>query len=375
MHVQLIAKCETGMTGTSRYTSDLFQGFQKIRLNAELTFPSQTIIPASIIRGFKSFHIDLETFFANYPLRVNLNGADVYHLTGQMLATLLLFQRFPKPIVVSVLDIIPYLLRHQAESNVFRHWGDTLFYQLALTGLRRANALIAISNYTRQTLIETLKLPADRIHVVYPGIDLDKFRAMTIPESFWSKYALDKNTHYLLFVGSEDPRKNLSTLIHVLAIVKQQKQNVKLLKVGAAHYTYERHRLYALIRSLELEEDILFLNYVPEVDLPYFYNAAELLVLPSFYEGFGLPVVEAMACGTPVIHSWTGSLPEAGGKAGIQIDPHDVQGMASAVLTLLNDPHARSKMKVAGREQAAKFARDHKACAVREIYERVIQDS
>jgi len=218
-----------------------------------------------------------------------------------------------------------------------------------------------------------LKLPPDRIHVVHPGIDLAKFRTMTIPETFWSKYGLDKDIAYILFVGSEDPRKNLATLIQSLAIVRKQMKRVKLLKVGPAHYTYERQKLFTLIRYLNMAQDVIFLNYVPEEDLPYFYNAAELLVIPSFYEGFGLPVVEAMACGTPVIYSWAGSLPEVGGEAGIQINPHDAQGMADAMLTVLDNPRDRSRMRIAGQEQAAKFALDHKACAVREIYERVIR--
>src|SRR5689334_15995250 len=171
MHIQLIAKRELSMTGTLRYASDLYQGFKEMGLKADLTFPQRTRVPASIQKGLRNFRIDLESFFANYPLRASLNGADIYHLTGQMLATLLLFQRFPKPVAVSVLDIIPYLVRNQPQLNTFRHPGDQLFYQLALVGLKRADILISISNYTRQTLIETLKLPAHRIKVVYPSMD------------------------------------------------------------------------------------------------------------------------------------------------------------------------------------------------------------
>lgn len=374
MHIQLIAKRESTVTGTFRYANDLYQGLKEIGLHAELTFPSQTRLPASLKHGLKNARIDPETFFANYPLRANLNGADVYHLTGQMLATLLLFQHFPRPVVVSVLDIIPYIVQYQPEMNTFRHPGDKFFYQLALTGLRRANLLIAISHYTRQTLIESLRLPADRIHVAYPGVDLGRFHPMRVPQAFWSKYGLYEGMQYVLFVGSEDPRKNLSTLIRVFALVRQHMPGVKLLKVGPAQYTQERQKLLTLINSLNLERDVFFLNYVPEEDLPLFYNAAELLVMPSSYEGFGLPVVEAMACGTPVIYSRAGSLPEVGGEAGIQVDPNDVQGMVKALLTLLNHPEERAKMTQAGLEQAAKFALDHEACAVREIYERVIKD-
>ncbi len=372
MHIQLIAKRESAMTGTLRYASDLHQSFKAIGLDAELTFPDRTTVPSPIQKCLKNVRIDFETFFANYPLRANLHGADIYHLTGQMLATLLLFQRFPKPVVVSVLDIIPYLVRHQAEMSTFRHPGDKLFYRLALAGLRRADVLIAISNYTRQTLIEALKLPADRIHVVYPGVDLNKFRSTTIPKSFWSKYGLAEGERYILFVGSEDPRKNLSTLIRAFGLVKQKIPKVKLIKAGRAHYIQERQKLLALIASLNLQQDFLFLNYVPEEDLPFFYNAAEALTMPSIYEGFGLPIVEAMACGTPVVYTRAGSLPEVGGDAGIQVAPYDVQGMADALLMLLDNPSERARMKEAGQEQAAKFSLKRTVCRIHEIYGQAI---
>lgn len=372
MHIQLIAKRESTMSGTLRYASNLYQSLAELGLNAALTFPERTTVPTFIQGSLKNVSIDLETFFANYPLRASLNGADIYHLTGQMLATLLLFQRFPKPVVVSVLDIIPYLVRDQPEMNTFRHPGDKLFFRLALTGLRRANVLIAISNYTRQTLIETLKLPADRIQVVYPGVDLNKFKSMTVPEAFWSKYGLRKEGKYILFVGSEDPRKNFSTLIKAFALVKQAMPGVKLIKVGSANFLQERQKLITLIDSLNLQQDILFMNYVPEEDLPLFYNAAEVLAMPSIYEGFGLPIAEAMACGTPVVYGRAGSLPEVGGTAGIQVAPHDVEGMAESLLRLLDDPGERSRRKQAGQEQAATFSLKRTICMIHEIYERTI---
>jgi len=374
MHVQLIAKRESNMTGTLRYVSDLNQGFKNIGLHAELTFPNRTTPPASIDMVLKNGGIDLETFFANYPLRASLNEADIYHLTGQMLATLLLFQRFPKPVVISVHDIIPYLVKNQPKMNTFRHPGEQLFYQLALMGLPRADRLIAISNYTRQTLIEALKLPADRIQVVYPGVDLNKFRTMKVPGAFWTKYGLDEGGRYILFVGSEDPRKNLATLIQSFARVRQFMPDVKLLKVGPAYFTEERQNLQALVTKLGLRKEVIFFNYVPDEDLPYFYNASETLVMPSLYEGFGLPVVEAMACGTPIVSSRAGSLPEVMGEAGIYVDATDHQNMADTLLMLLDNPKEKVWMKEAGKQQAAKFTMDRTALATREIYAEMLSN-
>ena len=191
-------------------------------------------------------------FFANYPLRAQLESADLYHLTGQMLATLLLFQQFPRPVVVSVLDIIPYLVHEDPELNTFRHPIDYMFYRLALAGLRRADALIAISEYTKRTLVDALHLREKQIHVVYPTVDHEKFRPMLVSDAFLSRYGLAKELQYILFVGSEAPRKNLSTLIRAFAQVKQHLPRVKLLKVGSSQFSQERRKLEALIASLGL---------------------------------------------------------------------------------------------------------------------------
>ena len=372
MHVQLIAKRESRMSGTLRYASDLQQGFVDIGLRSELTFPSPMMIPLPILRSLRDARMDLQSFFDNYPLHARLNGADIYHLTGQMLATLLLFQRFPKPVVVSVLDIIPYLVREQPDMNTLRHPGDRFFYRLALAGLQRAEALIAISNYTRQTLIDALHILPRRIHVVYPGTNFSRFRVQEVRDGFWSKYGLEKANRYVLFVGSEDPRKNLVALIQAFSHARREVPALKLLKVGPPQYTQERQRLTALVRSLDLQDDVIFLNSVPEEDLPLFYNAAEVLFMPSLYEGFGLPVLEAMACGTPVIYAKAGSLPEVAGGAGIAVDPYDLEGMAEALLRLLDSSSKKAELKQAGLEQATKFTLERTACTVRDIYGQLI---
>jgi len=372
MRIQLIAKQEKDVTGISRYTNNLYQGFQSAGLEVQLTFPYRAIFPGLLLNGLKNARLDVDSFFASYPLRTHLNGADVYHLTGQMLATLLIFQRFPKPVVVTVQDIIPYLVQHLPELNTFRHPADSFFYRLALMGLRRATDLVAISEYTRHTLIDALKLPAERIHVVYPAVDLKKFRPMVVPEAFYLKYGIQKSDPYILYVGSEDPRKNLSTLIRGFALVKQHRPDIKLLKIGSAFYHQERHKLIALISSLNLARDVVFMNYVPDEDLPYFYNAAEAVIMPSFYEGFGLPAVEAMACGTPVVCARAGSLPEVTGQAGVLVNPLDVNELAQAILALLESPDEKSRRKQAGQQRAARFSVQHTVCAMRELYEKTI---
>jgi len=371
MRVQLIAKAGPSMTGTSRYTTDLYRALQTTGVDVQLTFPTSAPIPRPVRRGLKRLGLDTEAFFASYPLRARLDRVDIYHLTTQTLATLLLFHRFPRPVVVTVLDIIPYLVRHDPELNTFRHPVDYLFYRLALVGLRRADALIAISEYTKRTLVEALGLSPEHIHIVYPAVDHERFRPMEVPDAFRARYGLDKERRYILYVGSDDPRKNLKTLIRAFALVKQQVGEVKLLKVGAPHFMRERQRLLALIAELGLEQDVLFFDEVPDEDLPLFYNVADVFVMPSLYEGFGLPVLEAMACGVLVIVASMASLPEVVGDAGIVVNPIDVEELSGQICRVLLNGDIYKDLSRAGREHAQMFRLSCQAEATESVYTKI----
>jgi glycosyltransferase involved in cell wall biosynthesis len=265
-------------------------------------------------------------------------------------------------------------LNHPSLNNL-RHTFDRILYTLALAGLRRADALVAISEYTRQTLLDVLRLPPERIHVVYPTIDHEKFQPAAVPDAFRARYALDPASRYILYVGSEDPRKNLPTLLSAFAQLKQQMGDVKLLKVGVAQFVQERRRLQASIAQWGLQHDVRIFDYVPEEDLPLFYNVADVFVLPSLYEGFGLPAVEAMSCGTPVVCARAGSLPEVVGGAAIQVCATDAGAFARAMLALLASPEMRRQLGAAGRQQAAGFARVHSGRKLAQVYAEVIEVS
>jgi glycosyltransferase involved in cell wall biosynthesis len=368
LRVQLIGRFDDQITGLSRYTHGLRDGLLEAGLDVELTFPPRPPIPAAIDRRLRATGIDIGSFFSSYPLRASLIRSDIYHLTDQMLATLLLFQRIPGPVVVTVMDIIPYLVQHSRELNTFRHQVDAWFYRLALAGLRRADALVVISEYTKATLVEVLGLPAERVHVIYPAIDHRRFRPMDMDQGFLQRYGLSSTTPYVLYVGSEDPRKNLPTLIRAIGRVREQLPDVVLLKVGQAQFVRERRRLSRLVQSLRLGESVRFLEAVPDQDLPLFYNLASVCVLPSLYEGFGLPMVEAMACGTPVVHARSGPLPEVAGEAGIEVDARDPAAFAEAIMRLIRDPAERTVLRQAGLREAARFTWRNTAAETRALY-------
>lgn len=369
MHIQLISKTNPGITGTSRYTSTLQAALQQAGHTVQ-RIPTVPPVGKGLQRLAGHMGFDLQAFFASYPVRAPTGTADVYHIPTQTMATLLLFQRFPAPVVVTVLDIIPYLVRHDPHLNILRHPIDRLFYHLALRSLRRADALIAISHATRQTLIEALGLPAERIQVIYPAIDMTRFRPFKVSPDFYRHYQLDPDTRYVLYVGSDDPRKNLPTLLRAFAHVQQRLDSVQLLKVGKVLFPQEHARLQILMSERTNSGGVRFIPNVPDTDLPAFYNASAAVVLPSFYEGFGYPVVEAMACGTPVIAANRTSLPEVVGHAGCLFEPDSVAALAAALIRLLEDQEQAAQARQAGFERVQRFAPETLAQATLAVYQR-----
>jgi glycosyltransferase involved in cell wall biosynthesis len=188
------------------------------------------------------------------------------------------------------------------------------------------------------------------------------------------KYDLPER--FILYVGTIEPRKNLTALLEAYAALMERLSvcdlrpalsDVRLVIVGKKGWLYEG--FFRRLHELGLEDRVLFTGYVPDEDLPAIYSAADLFVFPSLYEGFGLPVLEAMACGTPVIASNASSLPEVAGEAGIMIAPHDVRGLAEAMERLLMDKQLRAELRARGLERAKQFTWERAAAMTLEVYQ------
>jgi glycosyltransferase involved in cell wall biosynthesis len=267
----------------------------------------------------------------------------------------LLFNPPPGPVAVTVHDIIPYLTRDDPRLCAYRHPIHRLFDWLAMQGLKRAGRLIADSAWTKQTLVDALGYPAGRIDVVHLGVDPAVYRPVAVTTEFRHRYGLPADRRYVTYVGSEDPRKNLETLWRAFAIVHRDHPDTVLLKVGHSHSAHERERLARLAVELGIADAVRFLGAVPEDDLPGIYGASAVCVLPSRYEGFGLPVLEAMACGTPVICASAGSLPEITGRAALSVDPNDIAGLANALDKILAGHLLAGQLRDQGLSRARPF--------------------
>lgn len=373
--VVLIAKPGGAHTGVGRYVQMLHQQLSADGAQVERIAPTVPPLPDAAYTAIRRLGPDLRTFFLNYPVAAKYPSADVYHLTSQNLASLLLFRRPPGRVIVTVHDIIPFMVRNEPQFTSYRNAADPIFDRMAMAGLGRADALIADSHYTKQSVVDLIKIAPEKITVAHLGIDHGRFRPLAVPESLAERYGLPRDRRYLIYVGSEDPRKNLATLVRALPAIRRELPDVALIKIGRAHFEHERRRLLDLAAELDLSAAIHFLDDVQDDDLPLLYNLATICVMPSHYEGFGFPVLEAMACGTPVVSARASSLPEIAGDAAVQFDPHDPQALALAVCTLLRDDALRQQKMRAGTEQAAQFTWPRTVAQTRDVYARMMSPS
>lgn len=355
--VALVAKPGAAHTGVGRYVGALAESLGSLGLDVQRVAPALPPLPDPAYAALRRAGMDARAFLLNFPLWAHYPPADVYHLASQNLASLLMFRRPRGPVVVTVHDIIPYLLRDDPQLSPYRSLADRAFDRLAMMGLVRADLLVADSDYTRRCLIEHLHVPAGRIEVVYLGVDHDRFRPRTVPAELFTRHGLRPDARYVIYVGSEDARKNLSALVEALAAVRSTLGDVQLIKVGHAHHEAGRRQLISLSDRLGVRSAVRFLDDVSEEDLPLIYNLAEVCVLPSLYEGFGFPVLEAMACGTPVICADATSLPElADGAAILVAAGADFAGrLATELRRLLADRVLADQLRFRGLARASQF--------------------
>jgi glycosyltransferase involved in cell wall biosynthesis len=370
LRVQLVSKPAAAATGLGRYVAELERGLTNASVEVQ-TAATCDLLPDPLLRVGRRLGYDLATFGRSYPLRAASRPGPITHLTSQTLATLLISQKLPRPVVVTVHDILPYLHRDDPALRVYGHRLDRAMDALAMRGLARADRLVAVSHYTRQTLIDGLGIPGDRIDTVHNGVDLRRFAPRSAPPGFRSRYGLPAGP-LVLHVGSEDPRKNVASLLRAVAVLRRNGVEATLVKVGAPAFPAQRTYHLRLCDDLGIADAVCWLDAVPEADLPIFYNAADVFAFPSWFEGFGLPVLEALACGTPVVAHGASSIPELVGGEAALVDADDATAFAAAIAAALlpGDGEAARRR----RRQAERFGWDETAAGVVATYVRAQEE-
>lgn len=239
--------------------------------------------------------------------------------------------------------------------------------------LRRAHHIVSLSENTKQDIVAYGKVSSDKVSVIYSGIsevfrtiDADDNQLQAIKE----KYQLP--SRFLLFLGTVEPRKNLQTLIQAFAMIKSQAGYEDLHLVIAGGRGWKADPIYRTAKNSPYRQFIKFLDYVPAEEKVYLYNLATVFIYPSFYEGFGFPPLEAMACGTPTIVSNVSSLPEVVENAALMIDPYNTAALSRAIISLLEDERLAQHYTEAGPQQAALFQWDKAAGAYLELFKKIV---
>jgi len=275
--------------------------------------------------------------------------------------------------IFTVQDLIPFLFSDAlSKSRTLWRWFYKTTYP-ARAILRTADMIITTSENTKQDMIRLLKIPSEHIRVVWIGIE-DRFHPdYSIPEIFFRKYHLSRR--FLLYVGRQDPYKGLKYLVQAYALLPESLRNEYQVVIAGKTDSRYIGEVYTLVEKYRLKESFLFLDYIPDEDLPLLYSAATLLIHPSLYEGFGLTPLEAMACGTPVVYADTSSLTELIGKAGIAVTPASAEALADGIKKLLANTQLRQEVISSGIEYVKQYSWQKVAAEVLEIYERLIRNN
>ena len=284
------------------------------------------------------------------------------------------FTHFARPIffqgknVVTIHDLTHYYF----PGKKMKAWYKKRAYHFVLRqAVKKADRIIAVSDNTKDDIVRLIGADKNKIDVVYEGVE-PKFKPASQGEvaKIKAKYKIDKE--YIIYVGVSRVHKNIQGLVKALAILINQYEKDLILVLGGKPHP-ENPELLDLIKKFNLGERILMPGFIPDAELPAFYSGAECFVFPSFYEGFGLPLLEAMACDVPIACSNTSSLPEIAGNAAVYFNPYDPSDMARAIAEVVSNKPLQKKLIKAGALQVGKFSWHKMARDTLAIYEKVGQ--
>ncbi len=274
------------------------------------------------------------------------------------------------PTVVTVHDVIPLVLPSYGSALHAR-----LYTRLVSAAARRARAVITVSEASKRDIVRALGIPPDRIHVIYNAADssMQPVSDESALEGVREAYGIEGD--FLLYLGGFDVRKNVERMVRAFDAARSGFERPCQLVVAGSpgllgHPLYPDPR--PLVEKLRLGREVIFTGRIPEDQKPTLYSAALAFVFPSLYEGFGIPVLEAMACGAPVITSDRSSLPEVAGDAALLVDPTSVDAIARAMVRVVNDPELRRDLAARGIARSSLFHWETSARQTLDVYRQVV---
>ncbi len=287
-----------------------------------------------------------------------LPGATLFHATEHLLLPLR-----DVPTVLTVHDLI--FRRYPAHHKRLNRW-----YLNATMPLfcRRAGHIIAVSEQTKRDVVAAYGIPAGKVNVIYEAAD-PRFQPQSAAAITAARSRFGLPDRYVLFVGTIEPRKNLGRVLAAFEQLHAERLTDALVIVGKRGWLYDD--FFARLEASPAKQAVIFPGFVPDANLPAVYAGAQALAFPSEFEGFGLPVLEAMACGAPVVCSSTSSLPEVAGEAAVLVDPLDQEALTDGLRRILANPALADDLRARGLAQAAHFSWERAAEETLAVYRRL----
>lgn len=291
------------------------------------------------------------------PKYIRKHGIDILHSPGFVIS---LRSRVKNVLTIADMTFMNYPQVH----TLFKRTYFSLFMP---PSIKKADRVLAISESTKKDVIRAIKVNPEKIKVTYLAYGkefrvMDKKKARELVNE---RYGIDKK--FIIFVGMIEPRKNLPRIFKAFSELKKEGIPHKLVIVGKKGWKYKG--MFRQINKLDLGKDVMFTGYVPDSNLAILYNAADMLAYPCLYEGFGLPILEAMACGCPVITSNISSMPEVAGNAALLVDPKEMMQIKSAMSKLINNSKFREGMIKKGLKRSSQFSWKKCAQETMNVYE------
>jgi glycosyltransferase involved in cell wall biosynthesis len=301
-----------------------------------------------------------------FPNNIRKEKIDLFHVPQNGIG---LSENVTSKTMITIHDLIPYIMPETVGRGYLME-----FLKAVPPIIERCDGILTVSDWSKKDILKFFPVDENKIFVTPLAAD-SKYKVLDKEKC---KYIVEKNLNikkpYILYIGGFSPRKNVRSLIMAFSKIRKDiNQDCKLVIVGSLKD--DGNTLKALTERLKIDSKVVFTGFVEEDMLPYLYNGAEVFVYPSFYEGFGLPPLEAMSCGTPVITSNVSSIPEVVKDAGILIDPYDTSNLITALGNLINNENLKNELSSKGLAKAAEFSWDRTALQTLSAYKTVYEKS
>ncbi|MEM8501868.1 MAG: glycosyltransferase family 1 protein [Cyanobacteria bacterium P01_D01_bin.1] len=370
MRIGILRTIPTFSFSMDVYADGLVRGLNKVRPDWEIIEFTPKIDLATGEKG--AIQQGLEKYYERYwryPIRLKQESVDLFHIIDHSDGHLLYWLRnWKKPTVITCHDLINWVQPETFKGKALLPAVSMTAWKLAVKGIELADQVVSVSTHTKTDIVNYLDVPPEKVTVVPNAVEpvFRQLDELTI-EAFREEKKLSSDTFYLLNVGSNNLRKNVLSALKAAVRLREKGIPIGFLKTGA-DFTSEQK---TFIASSGLAGCVRYLGKPDQSALIKIYNAAHVLIAPSTYEGFGLTILEAMACGTPVVTSNVTSLPEVAGKAAILVDPMDIDSMVESILRLYKEPATCDRYRQLGLDRVASFTWEKTAEQVANIYESI----